>query len=162
MAPTRRDASGLHHRTSLGSSRPPGSATGLRVVLDTNVYVSAFTFPRGVPRQVWRHALRRRYRLLVSPAIVREVARVLREDFHWEERRLRRRLKLLVRIGEMVTPQTPLHVITNDPDDNRILECAVEGQVHLVVSGDRDLRRLKAYQGIPIVTPTDFLRILGG
>jgi uncharacterized protein len=132
------------------------------VVLDTNVYVSAFTFLRGVPRQVWRQALHWRYRLLVSPAIVREVACVLREAFHWEERRLRRRLKLLVRIGEMVTPQTPLHVITNDPDDNRILECAVEGQAHLVVSGDRDLRRLKAYQGIPIVTPTDFLRTLGG
>src|SRR5262245_4723306 len=162
MAPTRRDTSGLHNRTSLGSSRPPGSATGLRVVLDTNVYVSAFTFPRGVPRQVWRHALRRRYRLLVSPAIVREVARVLRGDFHWEERRLRRRLKLLVRLGEMVTPQTPLQVITNDPDDNRILECAMEGQAHLIVSVDRDLRRLKVYQGIPIVTPTDFLRILGG
>ena len=98
----------------------------------------------------------------MSPAIVREVARVLREDFHWEERRLRRRLKLLVRLGEIVTPQMTLHVITNDPDDNRILECAVEGQAHLMVSGDRDLRRLKVYQGIPIVTPTDFLRTLGG
>ena len=73
---------------------------------DTNVYVSAFTFPRGVPWQVWRHALHRWYQLLVSPAIVREVAGVLREDFHWEERRLRRRLKLLVRLGEIVTPQT--------------------------------------------------------
>lgn len=132
------------------------------MVLDTNVYVSAFTFPRGVPWHVWRHALHRRYRLLVSPAIVREVTRILREDFHWEERQLRRRLKLLVRLGEMVTPQTTLHVITNDPDDNRILECAVEGQAHLIVSGDRDLRRLKVYQGIPIVTPTDFLRTLGG
>jgi putative PIN family toxin of toxin-antitoxin system len=132
------------------------------VVLDTNVYVSAFTFPRGVPQQMWCHAFHRRYRLLVSPAIIREVARVLREDFHWEEMRLRRRLKLLARIGEMVTPQTTLHVITNDPDDNRILECAVEGQAHLIVSGDRDLRRMKVYQGIPIVTPTDFLRTLGG
>ena len=84
--------------------------------------------------------------------ISREVARVLREDFHWEEMRLRRRLKLLARIGEMVTPQTTLHVITNDPDDNRTLACAVEGQAHLIVSGDHDLRRLKVYQGIPIVT----------
>ena len=132
------------------------------MVLDTNVYVSAFTFPRGVPWQVWRHALHRGYQLLVSPAIVREVARVLGEDFYWEERRLRRRLKLLVRLGEIVTPQITLHVTTNDPDDNRILECAVEGQAHLMVSGDRDLRRLKVYQGIPIVTPTDFLRTLGG
>src|SRR5207237_10670964 len=120
MAPTRRDTSGARHRTSRGSLRPPGSATALRVVLDTNVYVSAFTFPRGVPWRVWRHALHQRYRLLVSPAIVREVARVLREDFHWEEMRLRRRLKLLVRIGEMVTAQTTLHVITNDQDDNRV------------------------------------------
>ena len=132
------------------------------MVLDTNVYVSAFTFPRGVPWRVWRHAFHQRYRLLVSPAIVREVARVLREDFHWEERRLRRRLKLLVRMGEIVTPQSTLHVILHDPDDNRILECAVEGQAHLIVSGNRDLRRLKVYQGIPIVTPTDFLRTLGG
>ena len=132
------------------------------MVLDTNVYVSAFTFPRGVPWRVWRHALHQRYRLLVSPAIVREVARVLREDFHWEEMRLRRRLKLLVRMGEIVTPQNTLYVILHDPDDNRILECAVEGQAHLIVSGDRDLRRLKVYQGIPIVTPTDFLRTLGG
>ena len=132
------------------------------MVLDTNVYVSDFTFPRGVPGRVWRHALHQRYRLLVSPAIVREVARVLREDFHWEERRLRRRLKLLVRMGEIVTTQSTLHVILHDPDDNRILECAVEGQAHLIVSGDRDLRRLKIYQGIPIVTPTDFLRTLGG
>lgn len=132
------------------------------MVLDTHVYVSAFTFPRGVPGRVWRRALHQRYRLLVSPAIVREVARVLREDFHWEERRLRRRLKLLVRMGEIVTPQSTVHVILHDPDDNRILECAVEGHAHLVVSGDRDLRRLKIYQGIPIVTPTDFLRTLGG
>ena len=58
--------------------------------------------------------------------------------------------------------QSTLHVILHDPDDNRILECAVEGQAHLIVSGDRDLRRLKIYQGIPIVTPTDFLRTLGG
>ena len=132
------------------------------MVLDTNIYVSAFTFPSSVPGRVWRHALHQRYRLLVSPAIVREVARVLREDFHWEERRLRRRLKLLVRTGEIVTPQSTLHVILHDPDDNRILECAVEGQAHLIVSGDRDLRRLKVYQGIPIVTPTDLLRTLGG
>lgn len=145
-----------------GSSRPPGNGTGLRAVLDTNVYVSTFSYPRSMPWRVWRQALQRRYQLLLSPAIIREVARILREDFHWEEARLRRRLKLLVRVGELVTPQHPLHVITNDPDDNRILECAVEGQANLIVSGDRDLRRLKLYQGIPIVTPTDFLRTLGG
>jgi hypothetical protein len=54
-----------------------------------------------------------------------------------------------------------LDVIREDPPDNRILECAVEGRANLIVSGDRHLRRLKIYQGIPIVRPIDFLRTLG-
>jgi predicted nucleic acid-binding protein len=92
---------------------------------------------------------------------VREVARVLREDFAWQERTLIRRLKLITRTGEIITPKVTLNVIVEDPADNRILECAVEGEAHLIVSGDRHLQRLKTYQGIPIVRPVDFLRTLG-
>jgi uncharacterized protein len=141
----------------------PASAGELRVVLDTNVYISAFTRPEPElrPYQVWRRALARHYQLLISPAIVNELADVLRTDFHWDERRLRRRIRLVTRVGEIITPNITLHVIPEDPDDDRILECAVEGEANLIVSGDRHLRRLRVYQGIPIVQPTDFLRTLG-
>jgi predicted nucleic acid-binding protein len=54
-----------------------------------------------------------------------------------------------------------IDVIADDPDDNRILECAVEGNADVIVSGDRALLRLNSYQGIPIVRPVDFLRTLG-
>ena len=47
-------------------------------------------------------------------------------------------------------------------DDNRILECAVAGKADLIVSGDRDLQRLKVYNNIPIIRPIDALRTLGG
>ena len=90
-----------------------------------------------------------------------EVGRVLREHFSLEERVTIRRLKALTKAAEIVNPQLTLDVIREDPPDNRILECAVEGRAHLIVSGDRHLRRLKIYQGIPIVRPTDFLRTLG-
>jgi putative PIN family toxin of toxin-antitoxin system len=130
-------------------------------VVDTNVYISAFTYPERPLFQVWRQALRRRYRLLISPDIVREVARVLREDFAWEEGGIIRRLKLLAKVGEIIIPKTTLHIIREDPSDNRILECAVEGKADLIVSGNRHLLRLKTYQNIPIVRPIDFLRTLG-
>ncbi|MBI3325106.1 MAG: putative toxin-antitoxin system toxin component, PIN family [Nitrospinae bacterium] len=139
----------------------PENAGGLRVVLDTNVYISAFTYPERPLAQVWRHALRNRYQLLISPAIVREVARVLRDDFDWDEASLRRRLRLLTKVAAIITPRTALHVILMDPPDNRILECAVEGRANLIVSGDRHLLRLKGYRGIPIVRPIDLLRTLG-
>jgi len=66
-----------------------------------------------------------------------------------------------VRAPENITPQLTIDVITADPPDNRILECAVEGRADLIVSGDPDLQRLKVYQRIPIVRPADFLRTLG-
>ena len=78
-----------------------------------------------------------------------------------EERVRIRRLKLLTRAGEIILPQHTLEVITEDPPDNRILECAVEGSADLIVSGDGHLRELKVYQGIPIVRPVDLLRTLG-
>ena len=139
----------------------PASGGELRVVLDTNVYISAFAHPERPIYQVWRHALERRYQLLISSAIVNELADVLRTDFHWEERRLRRRIRLVTRVGTIITPCIALNVIPDDPDDDRILECAVAGRANLIVSGDHHLRRLQVYEGIPIIRPIDFLRTLG-
>jgi len=60
----------------------------------------------------------------------------------------------------MVEPNITLRVIQSDPDDDRILECAVAGNADLIVSGDRHLTKLKEFQGIGIVRPIDFLRTL--
>lgn len=133
----------------------------LRAVVDTNVYISAFLHPDRSIFQIVQQAVERRYRLLISPAIVRELGRVLEEEFGIEEQVKIQRLKTLVRAGEVVTPQFVLNVITADPPDNRILECAVAGNADLIVSGNDHLRALKVYQGIPIVRPIDFLRTLG-
>jgi predicted nucleic acid-binding protein len=65
------------------SAAKPGAL--LRVVLDTNVYFSAFSSTRGVSFELWRRAARGEYVLLISPAIVRELAEVLRMDLRWPE-----------------------------------------------------------------------------
>jgi uncharacterized protein len=56
--------------------------------------------------------------------------------------------------------EVTLHVVAQDDDDSRILECAVAGRAGLIVSSDRHLRKLKSYEGIGIITPIDFRRIL--
>jgi hypothetical protein len=130
-------------------------------VVDTNVYVSAFLYPQRAIFQIVQLAGRRWYHLLISPAIIREVGRVMREDLGWEENARIQHLKTIAKAAEIVMPQLSLDVIQEDPPDNRILECAVEGRANLIVSGDRHLRRLRIYQSIPIVKPIDFLRTLG-
>jgi uncharacterized protein len=133
----------------------------LRVVVDTNVYISAFLHPEQPTFQIFQYAAEKRYCLVTSPAIVQEVGRVLREKFGIADQIRICRLKGLVRAAELLTPTTILNVITNDPPDNRILECAIDGKENLIVSGDNHLRCLKEYQGISIIRPTDLLRTLG-
>lgn len=135
--------------------------SGLRVVLDTNVYISTFAYPKRPIAEVWRHALRQRYHLLVAPAIINEAGRTLRAVLAWDDARVLARLRLIVKVAEVVVPAITLQVITEDPADDRVLECAVAGRADLIVSGDRHLRKLRRYQNIPIVRPVDFLRMLG-
>jgi uncharacterized protein len=89
------------------------------------------------------------------------VGTVMREDLAWQEVVRIRHLKTLTKAAEIIFPRITLQVSKEDPPDNRILECAVEGKADLMVSGNRHLLRLKSYQGIPIVRPIDFLHTLG-
>ncbi|MBI4902438.1 MAG: putative toxin-antitoxin system toxin component, PIN family [Acidobacteria bacterium] len=132
-------------------------------MLDTNVYVSAFTRGVGVPFGLWRIDREEGYRLLVSPLIVRELNGVLRSKFQWPEEALIRRTKVLARVAEIITPKIRVTHFSGPMEaDNRILECALAGEADLIVSGDNDLLRLKSFQEIPILRPADALRILGG
>jgi len=136
---------------------PSAASNNLRVAKDTNVYFSALTHPGGVPCKLWQKAIERRYVLLTSPPIMREIAKVLRNQAGWEDAEIVNFLKLLVRVAEIVSPDFTLKVIVEDEPDNRVLECAVAGKANLIVSGDLDLRRLKFFQGISIVRPVDLL-----
>jgi predicted nucleic acid-binding protein len=61
--------------------------------------------------------------------------------------------------GHLVKPETILNVVTDDPDDNRVLECAAEGKAHYIINGDRHLLKLQQYEGILILTVRQFLTI---
>jgi uncharacterized protein len=134
--------------------------TGLRVVLDTNAYVSALNFPESFSTDLMEEAQRRTYQLIVSPFIVNEVANILRR-FNWNEHDIRVRLKTITKNSEIVVPRTIPDVIKEDPSDNHILACALAGNANLIVSHDLDLLRLKTYEGIGIISPIDFLNMLG-
>jgi len=64
-------------------------------------------------------------------------------------------------LAEMVRPVESLKVILGDPDDDRVLECAVAAGAEIIVSGDRHLLGLGIFRDIRILSPTDFLNELG-
>jgi putative PIN family toxin of toxin-antitoxin system len=120
-----------------------------RVVFDTNVFVSAYGFG-GSPADLIRAAIRGEIRLVTSPAILAEVARVLADKLEFEQERVEAVVRQIARVADVVRPTERLSVVADEPD-NRVPECAVAGEADLIISGDRHLLSLREYAGIRVL-----------
>ena len=129
-----------------------------RVVLDTNVYISALLFG-GLPGDLLEVAFLRSFRLIVSPALLDELDEKLHEKFGVSREDVGLLRARLESVSLVVEPGERLHVIADDPDDDRVLECAVAGEAGFIVSGDRHLLKLGVYQGISIITVRQFMEV---
>jgi putative PIN family toxin of toxin-antitoxin system len=130
----------------------------LRIVLDTNIYISAIRFG-GNPEQILDSGRKRETEILVSEEILGETAKVLRKKFEFNDLQIDETLREIRHIAYLTTPKNTIKIIKEDEPDNRVLECAFEGNADYIVSGDRHLLSLKEYQGIKILRPKDFLNI---
>lgn len=132
----------------------------MKVVLDTNVLVSALVFPGGVPEQMCRLAIEGDTTLIASPPLLAELGRVLTVKFGWQDDDVRAVLAQLVRIGVIVEPVDRVRVIVDDPDDDRVLEAAQAAGAGFIISGDRHLLGLGRWGEIVILAPAEFLAAL--
>ena len=125
-----------------------------RVTVDTNVLISALLF-HGLPGEFLGLALESAdgsIQLITSPVLLDELDEKLRLKFHWSSAKADRIRKELEALCDVVSTIGSLTVIEEDPDDDRVLECAIAGRADYIVSGDRHLLKLGSYKSIPIVT----------
>ncbi len=137
----------------------------IRAVLDANVLVSAILSPRGIPAKIITAWQKEQFSLVFSTATLDEIGRVLRypkikRRHLWPEQRIRTFLEDLAHLAVFTPGSLSLSVITEDPADNRYLECAIEGEANCLVSGDAHLLKLGTYQEIQIFKPKEFLDLL--
>jgi putative PIN family toxin of toxin-antitoxin system len=128
----------------------------MRVVADTNVFISALMFG-GLPGRFLDLALRRKFTLVTSKALLDELDEKLLGKFAVSESDALAIREKLERNTNLVDPDFQLNAVPDDPDDNCVLECAVAGSAEFIVSGDRHLLRLGGYEGIAIVTVRQFI-----
>jgi len=129
----------------------------IKVVIDTNVFISAFVFG-GNALEIIRLFLKEDIEVYISPFILEELIRILRKKFLWEELKIGKLLRLIMSKAKVVYPQVKVSIIKSKDDDNRILECALESKADYIVSGDkRHILLLKELEGIKIVSVSEFL-----
>ena len=131
----------------------------MKVVFDTNMFVSVFLVPGSHGEQALLLAHRRKVDLYSSVPILTETARVLRTKFDQPEKNITAALKMIGRMATIVRPSRKVTVLEDVPD-NRILECAVTAGADLIVTGDHRLLALNAFEEIAIVRLADFLRTI--
>ena len=137
----------------------------MRVVLDTNVLVSALLTAGGPPDAIVRAAYNGDFQLVASSPLVAELRSVLirpriKERLGWSDQEIAAFITHFSEQAVIVQPQTRVAVVVSDPADNKVLEAAIDGKADYVVSGDRHLLELRGYQDIPIVSPAYFAAVL--
>ena len=133
-----------------------------KVVIDTNVFISGLIFT-GKPSEVLELFIKGEIEVYISPFILKELKGILRKKFEWNEKQLQKILDKIKKKAVIVQPETKISIIKAKKDDNRILECGVDGRVQYIISGDkRHILPLKNFRGIKILSPSEFLGLLNG
>jgi hypothetical protein len=134
----------------------------VRIVCDTNVLISGILFG-GHARQILLLASRGKITNFISDDILNEAKNVLlRPKFKLSLQQVVAIIALFRDTFEIVYPLQLHKVVKSDPDDDRILDAAVEAQTEIIVSGDQHLRSLELWRGIRILTPAEFVKEIEG
>jgi len=132
----------------------------MRVVLDTNVFISSF-LGTGTPRKIidfWKEG---KITICLSKEIVDEYVEVLERLRLSGEKGVEEFLQLFARnFHSLFTAKTPnLEIVKNDPDDNKFFECAVALKAQFIISGDKAVLKIENYMGIKILSPKQFITL---
>ena len=133
----------------------------MKAVLDTNIFVSVINWS-GPSEKVLKAWFLNKFRLVSSIETVDEFVKTMTsfkvpmkiEDILWWE-------SLILEKSELVVPKRKINVVKDDPDDNKFVEAAFEDKADYIVTQDGHLLDIKEFEGIKIVTPEEFLNILG-
>lgn len=136
----------------------------MRLVLDTNTVVSGFLWEHA-PRRLIDAVIDRKIELSTSATLIEKLSGILqREKFGSRLALHRMSAAALVEryqtLADIVEPANISPAVRSDPDDDQVLACALAAHADAIVSGDKRLRNLKSYQGIPILSAAEALRLI--
>lgn len=128
----------------------------MKVVFDTNIFISAFIIPGSQAEKAMLRIIEGMGVLLLSKRILDELLSVLSIKFSRNKEEISRVAVILSEMAEWVDPSKKIKALSDEPD-NRILECAVSGNADVIVTGDKEIIRLGEYEKIKIIILKEYL-----
>lgn len=128
----------------------------MKVVFDTNVFISAIVIPHSKAEKAILKIIEGEDTLIISKEILGEALSVLSQKFHRDREAVSHAALFLTDLCRVVKPAKRVRVLKDEPD-NRILECALSGRADAIVTGDKEMLKLKEFKGIKIVSLREYL-----
>jgi len=132
----------------------------MSVTFDTNVLLSATLWDGSVAQKLLFELIKKEIKIYSTPSIISEYQRVLKRDFDFSEKEIAEILEKVLSFVIMVNPNLKVELVKDDPDDNKIIECALESKSEYLLTYDQHLLKLKEIQGIRIITPEEARTII--
>ncbi len=137
----------------------------MKVVLDTNIIISRYLSPTGLPATVLNLWEKEAFDVLVSEELLQEYERALgythiQKSTSMTPEEITQAVQGFRENAILVEPAEDVTVVERDRDDNKFIACALAGGAEYIVSGDNDLLSIKTYRGIRILAPSAFLVLL--
>ena len=128
-----------------------------KVVINTNVIVSAFGW-HGTPEKIVRLIITGKIQNFITMEMLAEVARVVSyPKLKFPESLQVEIIETIFSFSKIVEVRELVDIIKDDPEDNKVLECAISAGSEFIITGDNHLLRLENFKGIEILTPDSFL-----
>ncbi len=131
----------------------------MRIVLDTNIYISAAIIGR-VCEEILKICRLSNLEVFTSKDIIIEIETKLKDKFFWNDWQIRLFIENILEFCHVIEISEKITYLEDDPDDDKILECAVVSKCIYIVSGDKHLVKLKSFRNIKILKPAEFLVLI--
>jgi len=132
----------------------------MKIVIDTNIFVSSF-FWGGYPREVFERVINGLDELCITDEIIKEITSVMNSSkFIANSSEIEDYIKIIEKYSKKIVSKNVPESTSRDKDDDKILQCGLDGGVDFIVTGDKDLLVLIEYEKIKIMKPKEYLEIV--
>lgn len=132
----------------------------VKVTFDVNILISSTLWEGSVAQKLLFKLIQSDSEIFSTNGILTEYQKVLKRDFEFSDDRIAKIMEKIIMFVTIIETNSKVEAVKDDLDDNKILECALDSGSEYLISYDKHLLKLKEFQGVKIIKPEEFLKIL--
>ena len=131
----------------------------IKAFLDTNVWIFAYVYT-GNEKTIMDKAINREFNSIISDQVINEFIRIMKDKFNFPKRSIFRALSEIIQISEIINIENTIDIHLKDKNDTAIVNAALYHECDYLITGDKEILRLKQIKNTKVIKPKEFLVIL--